>query len=419
MALTSESPVLLPESLLAELEQRRAGLARHMTRAVLAEVHWDDSTGAPPEPEAIARACEAGLDLFLTTARESRPPTHEELRGVAQLGLLQARGSRSVEPILSAYRIAARVAWEAILRAWRRQPDVPPDALLVTANYVFTALDQVAAQVTHTYLAAKEQHMLRGTRARDRLFHSLISDTFDSELALQKQALALSLGIASSYVAGVFKLIDGRVDALRGGEALDQVVSSMSLPARTLHRAIDPHTLAVLWPAESQVSASHTKELAEAVLGAAEARWGRGRGRIRAGLGGHHPGLHGVSRSYLEAQQAIEVGRKLDHAGGIHHYDEVIPYLVLSQNPLLAERYIRQSLGALAEAEGKGRGPLLETLAAYLGKGSIKDAARALHLHRHTVIYRLGKIRELLDADLDSPAVRLRLQLALDLRRLL
>src|SRR5579859_1940621 len=185
----------LPVALLAELETRRAGIARHMARAVVAVVHWDASTGVPPQREAIAKACEAGLDLFIAAAREARPATPEELRRVAQLGILQARSSQSVEPVLNAYRIAARVAWEAILRAWRSHPDVSPEALMVTANYVFTALDQVAAEVTKTYLHAREQHLHRGTRARARFFHSLVSDTFDSEMELQKQALALNVPI--------------------------------------------------------------------------------------------------------------------------------------------------------------------------------------------------------------------------------
>jgi len=63
----------LPDSLIADLERRRAGLARHMARAVVAVVRWDDSTGVPPQQEAIAKTCEAGLDLFLATAREARP----------------------------------------------------------------------------------------------------------------------------------------------------------------------------------------------------------------------------------------------------------------------------------------------------------------------------------------------------------
>src|SRR5216684_3650313 len=203
MAAKSKPAPQLPAALMVELERRRAGLARHMARAVVAVVHWDDSTGVPPQRDAIAKACEAGLDLFLATAREARPATAKELREVAQLGILQARGTSSVEPVLAAYRIAARVAWDAILRAWRGHPEATPEALVVTANYVFTALDQVAAEVTRTYLLAREQHLTRGTRARTRFFHALISDTFDSELALQKQALGLNLPIAGGYVAVV------------------------------------------------------------------------------------------------------------------------------------------------------------------------------------------------------------------------
>src|SRR5437764_14642177 len=141
----------LPQGLIDELDRRHAGMARHMARAVVTLVRWDASTGVPPQREAIVRACAAGLDLFMATAREARPPTPEELRRVAQLGILQARGSRSVEPVLAAYRIAARVAWDAILGAWRNHPRATPEAMVVTANYVFTALDQVAADVTHPY----------------------------------------------------------------------------------------------------------------------------------------------------------------------------------------------------------------------------------------------------------------------------
>ena len=71
------------------------------------------------------------------------------------------------------------------------------------------------------------------------------------------------------------------------------------------------------------------------------------------------------------------------------------------------------------EPKLRGQGLLLETLESFLERGSVKEAAAALHLHRHTVIYRLGKLRELLGADLEDPATRLRLQLALNLRKLL
>jgi sugar diacid utilization regulator len=414
---TKANAPTLPESLVAELERRREGLARHMARAVVSLVRWDAATGAPPEPAAIARACEAGLDLFLATAREARPATQVELRRVAQLGILQARGSQSVEPVLAAYRIAARVAWDAILRAWRGHPEATPEAMVVTANYVFAALDQVAAEVTHTYLVAREQHMLRGTRARGRLFHSLISDTFDSELALQKQALALNLVLASGYVALVCKLLIGKGEGERGGEALAELLSGLDLRPLALAHATDPHTLVVLWPADSAAGAEGARELHRQLQAEAETRWGGEKVRIRAGLGGYHPGLRGISRSYLEAQQAIEIGRKLRPDGRLHHHDEVVPYLVLAQNPLLTERYVNHHLGRLTAARGGAQ--LIETLEAYLGAGSIKNAALTLHLHRHTVIYRLEKLKELLEVDLDDPGAQLQLQLALELRKLI
>src|SRR2546422_4513896 len=243
MAPKSKPAPQLPPALMAELERRRAGLARHMARAVVAVVHWDDSTGVPPQREAIAKACEAGLDLFLATAREARPATPEELRRVAQLGILQARSSQSVEPILAAYRIAARVAWEEILRAWRGHPEATPEAIMLIANYVFAALDQVAAEVTKTYLHAREQHLQRGTRAHARLFHALISDNFDSELELQRQALAINTPlIATGYVAVVCKLVMGNRDGERGGQALAEVADSLETRRGPILLATDPST---------------------------------------------------------------------------------------------------------------------------------------------------------------------------------
>jgi hypothetical protein len=404
VAPASKAASHLPVSLVAELESRRAGMARHMARAVVSLVRWDDSTGVPPQRSAIAKACEAGLDLFLATAREARPATNEELRRVAQLGILQARSSQSVEPILAAYRIAARVAWDEILRAWRGHPEATPEAIMVTANYVFAALDQVAAEVTKTYLHAREQHMQRGTRAQARLFHALISDSFDSELELQKQALALNMPItATGYVATVCKLIVGNRDGERGGQ----------------DHATDPSTLVLLWPAESATDADAARQFVMRMHEEAVKRSGAARARVRAGIGGYHPGLRGISRSYLEAQQALEAGRKLRPDAIVHRHDEVIPHLVLAQNPLLAERFVAHSLGRLTDSRVRNREQLLETLEVYLTSGSVKDAAAALNLHRHTVLYRLEKLRDLIGGDFDSPSTRLQLHLALELRKLL
>jgi len=63
---------------------------------------------------------------------------------------------------------------------------------------------------------------------------------------------------------------------------------------------------------------------------------------------------------------------------------------------------------------------LLETVEVYLAcNGNLSEAARQLHLHRNSLLYRLHHIRDLLGHDLENPELRLALQLALKGRRVL
>jgi DNA-binding PucR family transcriptional regulator len=55
----------------------------------------------------------------------------------------------------------------------------------------------------------------------------------------------------------------------------------------------------------------------------------------------------------------------------------------------------------------------VRTLQVYLDeRGSLKRAGTSLHLHRNAVAYRIRRIAEVLDADLDDAEQRLALQLA-------
>src|SRR5207245_3244639 len=155
----------------------------------------------------------------------------------------------------------ALVARDASRRSWRGPPAATPEAIMLLSNYVFAALDQVAAEVTKTYLHAREQHMQRGTRAHARLFHSLISDNFDSELELQRQALAINIPlIATGYVAVVCQLVMGNRDGERGGQALAEVVDSLEVRRGTLLLATDPSTLVVLWPIATPADADPARQ---------------------------------------------------------------------------------------------------------------------------------------------------------------
>src|SRR3989442_9471466 len=194
---------------------------------------------------------------------------------------------------------------------------------MLTANYVFAALDQVAAEVTKTYLHAREQHLQRGTRARARLFHALISDNFDSDLELQKQALALNMPIAATgYVAAVSKLVVGNRDGARGGEALGEVAAALDVPRGAIHHVTDPSTLVTLWPAESAAHVDGARQFVTQLHKEAVNRSGPARARVRAGIGGYHPGLRRISRPHLETQQANEAGGKLPAHEAFHKQDQ-------------------------------------------------------------------------------------------------
>lgn len=57
---------------------------------------------------------------------------------------------------------------------------------------------------------------------------------------------------------------------------------------------------------------------------------------------------------------------------------------------------------------------LLTTLAVYLeNMGKCNITSNKLYIHRNTLNYRLNKIKEILDCDIDDPSTRLRLEISL------
>ena len=61
----------------------------------------------------------------------------------------------------------------------------------------------------------------------------------------------------------------------------------------------------------------------------------------------------------------------------------------------------------------------LVTLESYFEhNGNMTQTAEALFIHRNTLIYRLERIAEIADLDLDKPETRLAVQLALHISRM-
>jgi purine catabolism regulator len=143
---------------------------------------------------------------------------------------------------------------------------------------------------------------------------------------------------------------------------------------------------------------------------------------ISTGAGRHLPGLDGLRQSYREANEALHLGRDIYGAGRTILYADLGLYrllLTFQEHPELG-RFYRDTMGKLAAYDAKSEGELLRTLDAYFAANcSPTEAATRLHVHRNTLLYRLQRIRTVADIDLDDPEVRLSLQIALRIRRIL
>lgn len=140
------------------------------------------------------------------------------------------------------------------------------------------------------------------------------------------------------------------------------------------------------------------------------------------GLGQIAGDLHAIPQAWREAQQALEIGRRLFGEGTLHSFARLGIYRLLF--PLFGEQalldFYQETLGPLLDAENRGNQALLETLEGFfLCNGNLSETARTMHLHRNSLLYRLGRIEELLGRSLEDAELRLSLQIALKIRVLL
>ncbi|MDQ6661664.1 MAG: helix-turn-helix domain-containing protein [Chloroflexota bacterium] len=139
------------------------------------------------------------------------------------------------------------------------------------------------------------------------------------------------------------------------------------------------------------------------------------------GIGRVAEHLRSIPQSLREAQQALEIGRKLFGNGKLHSFARLGIYRLLfyldGQNELI--EFYQEALGPLLHADTRGDNTLLETLESFFRcNGNLSETARLMHLHRNSLLYRLGRIEEILDHSLEDAEFRLSLQIALKIHHL-
>lgn len=139
-----------------------------------------------------------------------------------------------------------------------------------------------------------------------------------------------------------------------------------------------------------------------------------------AGASGPTSSLSEWPRVYNEAVQAMQLGKRLnlDH---IVEFNSLGVYRLLGQLEELGQvkEFTRQVIGPLVEYDKQHRSSLVQTIDSYFEHhGNISQTAETLYIHRNTLLYRLERIQELTEHDLNQSNMRLALHLALKIWQL-
>lgn len=111
-------------------------------------------------------------------------------------------------------------------------------------------------------------------------------------------------------------------------------------------------------------------------------------------------GLDGLPAAYVQAWEAVRVGRMVDDAGAVSRFDDLGLYRLLSWVPDSTElrSFLADTLGELAHPEGDPEiDELRRTLMVLLDTNlNVAETARQMHFHYNTLRYRVNKLEKML-----------------------
>jgi hypothetical protein len=312
-----------------------------------------------------------------------------------RLGRGEMRAGRSLDSLLSAYRIGARVMWRRAAEAGEAS-GLEPATLYLLAESIFAYIDVLSAESAEGY-ALEQTHLAGETElARRRLVRLLVRDPAAEPELVQAAAREAAWELPRTLAALAITS-----PSSPGGDD-GQRPQALRLPAGTITETVGEVVCAIVPDPDAP---GRRKQLERAVRQA----------HVRGGLG-TTVAWSDAALSFMRARAALAMGpvsgeplisaRK--HAGE----------LLLRADAVLAAEFAAAQLAPLAELSPGSRERLTATLSAWLEEqGRLGPAALRLGIHPQTARYRLARLRELFGDALDDPDGRFWLALALRTRR--
>jgi DNA-binding PucR family transcriptional regulator len=363
----------------------------------------ESGAGLPEVVRAAARALDASLAVTdawgATLAVAARSPAEER-------ALLSGADGVSSAPL----RVADTVVGTLHMRA---KADPSPSMRRLLLTMIASEVERVRAPERASETASAD--FLRAILRRE------LTDREELLERARELALALEEG-ASMIVARAHPQVPtdegwrGRVRAVaeRGARA----VSSRSIAALSEREGLVAAEVLVLVPGGTEGAAA---KAAEAILQ-----------ELEAGLSGYNFALgrsrvtedpSELPRAASEALLAANVAQ--GSADGVAlAFDETGAYRLLlssmSENPSELQRFYAETVEPLVAYDEQYETDLVKTLATFLeADGNVAGTAQRLFTHRHTIYYRLERVRELSGLDVSSSDGREKLSLGLKSMRVL
>lgn len=143
--------------------------------------------------------------------------------------------------------------------------------------------------------------------------------------------------------------------------------------------------------------------------------------KIIGGLSGPAQALSNWPATYDEALQAMQLGVRLRLTNQFVEFSSLGIYRLLYdlEEDTKVREFTDEIMGPLVEYDEQNRGSLVKTVEAYFAHhGNISQTAESLFVHRNTLLYRMDRIQELTNLQLEQANMRLALHLALKLWQL-
>ncbi|SCL28125.1 PucR C-terminal helix-turn-helix domain-containing protein [Micromonospora pallida] len=384
----------LDERVARELQDRLPLLAERTVTAITGEVPSYSGTLTGQMRDKISNAVQIALGTFLNLlahpqGSDPSTPLAPALEAAYALGSGEARAGRSMDALLAAYRIGARVAWREMSTTTVRS-GLPAATVAEFAELLFAYIDELSA----ASVAGHADELASAGRARRRNLERLAQHllTGEPEDVLLASAERADWPPPQTLTAVLVPRANLRVPlALLSSQTLE---AGEDLPGAEA----GAETAVLLVP---DMHGARRRQLARVLHGR------------RAVLGPSRPWQR-VAVSFRRACRLLALGVDPPTDGAPLDTEHHLAELVLGADPEGLADLRTRALEPLASLPPATAHRLAETLRSWLLRhGRRDDVAADLFVHPQTVRYRMGQLRELYGDRLTDPASVLELTLAL------